>query len=417
MENKERDIWDDAIQSKLEDFEVDMLPNDWEAIADRLPQVAPVIPLRRRISYWVAAAVVSLLVITGGVYFYDNEWKSPVAQEIPWEDDALPAVKETIPVVEEEIRNESAIARPTLLAKVNERSGRKRLRPVAMPVHEAVGAADNDVKAVAWVEDEVEDEKAVDPQQEVVVSEEVPMEVQHEEQVAVAPATEPKRAPKKNRRWSFGMGGGSFSASSDHLMPQYVTNSTVLKSENLEVLNAIHPHKMTLAKTDIKHKTPIGFGFSVGYQLNKRFSLQSGLNYSYLRSEWSTNNTYHVDNDQCLHFIGIPLSLAFQIAEWNKFRFYTSAGVMAEVNVAGKRKMTLYSDDVKIMSNSEHVRMKEWLWSVNARAGVSYPIVRFVSAFAEIGAGYYLDNGSEIETIHSEKPFNVSMQLGFRFGF
>ena len=30
---------------------------------------------------------------------------------------------------------------------------------------------------------------------------------------------------------------------------------------------------------------------------------------------------------------------------------------------------------------------------------------------------YYFDNGSDIETIHSEKPFNVSLQFGFRFGF
>ena len=90
---------------------------------------------------------------------------------------------------------------------------------------------------------------------------------------------------------------------------------------------------------------------------------------------------------------------------------------MTEVNVAGKRKMKLFSDDVEILAQSERVRMKEWLWSVNARMGVSYPIIRFVSAFGEVGASYYFDNGSDIETIHSEKPFNVSLQFGFRFGF
>ena len=41
MSKKERDIWDDAIRSKLEDFEMDTLPGDWEAIADRLPGKAP----------------------------------------------------------------------------------------------------------------------------------------------------------------------------------------------------------------------------------------------------------------------------------------------------------------------------------------------------------------------------------------
>ena len=52
MSKKERDIWDDAIRSKLDGFEVDTLPGDWEAIADRLPGKAPV-PLRRTLRYWL----------------------------------------------------------------------------------------------------------------------------------------------------------------------------------------------------------------------------------------------------------------------------------------------------------------------------------------------------------------------------
>ena len=80
MSKKERDIWDDAIRSKLEDFEMDTLPGDWEAIADRLPGKAPV-PLRRTLRYWVAAAVISLLVVSGGIYLYDREMEDlPIAQ-------------------------------------------------------------------------------------------------------------------------------------------------------------------------------------------------------------------------------------------------------------------------------------------------------------------------------------------------
>ena len=238
--------------------------------------------------------------------------------------------------------------------------------------------------------------------------------------VLVADATPvTKKKPEKtaSRKWGFGMGGGGLSMGADNLVPQYVTNSSVLKSENLMSLNSFDAEKKDPAKTDIHHKTPIGVGISISRYLNNRFSLQTGLTYSYLRSEWSTNNTYHIENDQRLHFIGIPLSLTYKIAEWNRFMFYASAGGMAEMNVAGKRRMKLFSDEVEIAKQSEHIRMKEWLWSVNARAGVSYPIIRFVSAFAEVGASYYFDNGSEIETIHSEKPFNMSLQFGFRFGF
>lgn len=37
MKDKERDIFDDLFRSKLQDFEADTMPGDWEAIADRLP--------------------------------------------------------------------------------------------------------------------------------------------------------------------------------------------------------------------------------------------------------------------------------------------------------------------------------------------------------------------------------------------
>ena len=85
MSKKERDIWDDAIRSKLEDFEMDTLPGDWEAIADRLPGKAPV-PFRRTLRYWAAAAVVSLLMITSGVYLFRSEKEPPpVADRIEQE--------------------------------------------------------------------------------------------------------------------------------------------------------------------------------------------------------------------------------------------------------------------------------------------------------------------------------------------
>ncbi len=82
---KERDTFDDLFRSKLQDFEVDTMPGDWEAIADRLPVKAPV-PFRRTLRYWAAAAVVSLLMITSGVYLFKSEKEAtPLAEKIEQE--------------------------------------------------------------------------------------------------------------------------------------------------------------------------------------------------------------------------------------------------------------------------------------------------------------------------------------------
>ena len=51
MMNEERDKWDEAIQAKLFDHEVEPMPEDWAAIANRLPERQPV-----AFRYWSAAA-------------------------------------------------------------------------------------------------------------------------------------------------------------------------------------------------------------------------------------------------------------------------------------------------------------------------------------------------------------------------
>ena len=111
------------------------------------------------------------------------------------------------------------------------------------------------------------------------------------------------------------------------------------------------------------------------------------------------------------------MSLNYAIASWQNLQWYASAGAMAEMNVAGKLDAKLYKGEDILTHEKERIRMKEILWSVNAKTGVSYPLVRFLSVYAEVGVGYYFDNGSAIETIRSEKPFDVNLQAGFRLGF
>lgn len=422
MKEKDRDIWDNAIRSKLDDFEAETMPGDWDAIADRLPGKAPV-PLRRTLRYWVAAAIISLLVVSGGIYMFDQDIRNtPVAQEIERQNEVIDSqLKESLaeePVLAEKqdvTPGEETVSIPVIAkARIGkERSGQPVMASVVM-----TRATPEDVVVVPSPENTVME--ADEPVAEVVndevcvVKEDVLITKSDTRERSGISTSRIKRKSTTGRKWGFGMGGGGFSMGADNLVPQYVTNSSMFKSESLTNLNAV---KETLPETDIQHKAPIGLGLSISRYLNKRFALQTGVAYSYLRSEWSTNSTYHIENDQRLHFIGIPLSVTYKIAEWNRLMFYASAGGMAEVNVAGKRRLKLFADDNEISSQSEHVRMKEWLWSVNTRVGMSYPIIRFVSAFAEVGAAYYFDNGSEIETIHSEKPFNVSLQFGFRFGF
>lgn len=394
MRKEERDIFDDLIRSKLHDFESDPAPDDWESIARRLPG-PEVIPLRKRWPYWAAAAVASLLVISSGIYFSQKQPAidtrmsgqiekettvvppSPVNEEPLW----VAAAKQPVPVI--------SIAEADMIPVTEEEIGLEL---------ELMSA---DTRPVILSDRQL-------PEQSFITT----------TTRQVSPIKQQEEKAPSSRKWAFGAGAGGFAQSSGNTVGTYALRSNSQQEDiKLLALNAVADQGKA-PKTNVKHQTPVSFGLSVSRQLNNRFSIQTGLTYSMLTSDWETKaEIYNNKTRQRLHFIGIPLAVSYKIAEWERFRFYAIAGVQTEVNVAGKEQVKSYFEDQRINISSHSVRMKEWQWSVNARVGVSYPIVRFVSAFAEVGTAYYFDNGSDMETIYSDKRFNINPQFGIRFGF
>lgn len=417
MKKGDRDNIDDLFRSKLYDFEVETAPEDWDAIEKRLTR--PSIPFYRKYKYqWMAAAAVAaLLVLSFGIPWNRQEEELvKIAQEVKQEAEKQMNNNEWVAAVTE---NQEAVA------EEEEKPKQRSLRPRLL----SVNARTNNVPAVKASSEVPVDEVITEDIHEdnIEGQDEASPVVQAEEQIieevqpvqtrtVVEKEEKPTKAEPKPRKWGFGMGAGSISAGNNSSVNAFALRSSAVTNEYLSLMNATSAFE-EVPKTDVKHKMPLSFGLSVSRYLSDRWSLQTGLSYSYLVSEWTTNKTYRAESEQRLHFLGIPVSATYKIAEWNKFLFYASAGGQVELNVAGKVCTDLYSPVEKLKSVTEKERMKEPYFSVNARVGVSYPIIRFISAYAEVGADYYFDNGSDVETIHSEKPFYVGLQLGFRFGF
>ena len=416
---KERDTFDDMFRSKLQDFEVDTMPGDWEAIADRLPVKAPV-PFHRTLRYWAAAAVISLLMITGSVYMFKSEKEvAPIAEKIEKETKKVETelakeVEAPVTPIEEKITVSpvAAVQQPAVV-----RSTYKAAVKVAH-TEPAVISSDDDLEEQAEVITDPDEDSVVVDREEVVQDHPEVGSIDTRSLIADAAPVGKVEKEVTPRKWGFGMGGGSVTTGTNNSLNTYALKNTMMTDQELLFLNSPNFENSSLPKTNIHHKTPVSVGFSVSRYLNNRFALSTGLNYTFLSSTWDVDApVYYNKTAQKLHFIGIPVSLSYKIAEWNRFQVYAAAGVMTEVNVSGKLITEKYSGKELYEKESEHIRMKEWLWSVNARAGVSYPLLRFVSLYAEAGVDYYFDNGSTIETVRSEKPFNVSLQAGFRLGF
>ena len=50
-------------------------------------------------------------------------------------------------------------------------------------------------------------------------------------------------------------------------------------------------------------------------------------------------------------------------------------------------------------------------------AGVQFSLSPLIGIYLEPGAIYYFDNGSDIETVYSDRPLNFNLNLGIRFSF
>ena len=391
--DRDKDQLEQLFHDRLYDYEAEVDASSWEAIQERLSPMEKQ-PVRRTLYYWMGAAAAAV----AGLLLWIQSFEQPVSldQSIvspPVAESKQPHRMEPVAMSAKQLPEALLHQRKVLLhqRKVlsHQRDERKEPLLAALPVHPASMAVE--VPAVERIELTVPVAKVAD----------------------VAHASGKSR---NMRRWSVGMGAGAVSVGSDNVLPLYVVNNASLRSESLMTMNAAYLDK-ELPKTDIQHKTPVSFGLSVSYGLTPRWALQSGLNYTYLSSSWTTNGVYQGKTKQKLHFLGVPLSAVYQIAVWKQVRFYASAGVMAEINVAGQQSTRLLNAGQEMTRFDEHVRMNKLLWSANGHVGAAYPLLRFVSAFAEVGASYYWDNGSPIETIHREKPFNVDLQVGLRLGF
>ena len=417
MKKGDRDNIDDLFRSKLYDFEVETVPEDWDAIEKRLTR--PSIPFYRKYKYqWMAAAAVAaLLVLSFGIPWNSQEEELvKIAQEVKQEAEKQMNDNEWVAAVTE---NQETVAEEE--EKPKQRSLRPRLLSVNVRVNNVPAVkASSEVPVKEVVTEDSHEDNIIEHHDEaspvVQAEEQIIEEVQPvQTRTVVEKEEKPTKAEPKPRKWGFGMGAGSLSAGNNSSVNAFALRSSAVTNEYLSLMNASSFEQ--LPKTDVKHKMPLSFGLSASRYLTDRWSLQTGLSYSYLVSEWTTNKTYRAESEQRLHFLGVPVAVTYKIAEWNRFMFYASAGGQVELNVAGKVCTDLYSPVEKLKSVTEKERMKEPYFSVNARVGVSYPIIRFLSAYAEVGADYYFDNGSDVETIHSEKPFYVGLQLGFRFGF
>lgn len=161
------------------------------------------------------------------------------------------------------------------------------------------------------------------------------------------------------------------------------------------------------------HKLPVKVGMGVSWRLSRLVAVETGLSYSYLKSDITYGGFPKRHASQSLHYVGIPVGVRLIPLSWNNLNLYVSAGVMTEKCVAGK--LTDSGDYNRHHFDYEGASDRPWQFSVNAGVGIQYDITRSLGVFVQPGVSYYFDDGSHLRNAYSDHPCNFELNLGFRF--
>ena len=163
------------------------------------------------------------------------------------------------------------------------------------------------------------------------------------------------------------------------------------------------------------HYMPVNISLALKYRLNNRFALETGLSYSRLKSEFemgSNGNT--ITEQQTVHYIGIPVKGTYNIYSRKAWSLYGSLGVTTEIPLYSPLNTSYYLHGILESTDRTTIRAP-WQWSVGTGLGLQYNFTPNIGLFAEPSLQYYIPTGTQIETYHTEHPFNVSLPIGIRF--
>lgn len=167
------------------------------------------------------------------------------------------------------------------------------------------------------------------------------------------------------------------------------------------------------------YRYPLSVGLEVGIPLSPLFALHTGLTYTYLSSEISggQENASLWTLQQALHYVGIPLSLAINIFDSDRWRFYAALGGGLEKGICGtQRSMVRKSFDDAYSTEITRQAVQGVQPYAAASLGLSYTFSSDWALYLAPGLNYYFDTDQPM-SIRTKKPLNLNVSAGFRRSF
>lgn len=166
-----------------------------------------------------------------------------------------------------------------------------------------------------------------------------------------------------------------------------------------------------------RHDKPITLSIAVNKNIGKRWSLETGLQYSYLKSYFILGTgSYRVDKEQKLHYLGVPFKLSYQFMKFKRLSTYGSVGTSILIPIYGKTDADYIVGDKSAYTTDWKLTLPIQ-WSVNTNIGIQYQFAPNLNLFIEPTMNWYIPNGSCIKNAWTERPFTLTVPFGIRFSW
>ena len=409
-----RDKWTQQLHDKLAEHETAAPEGLWADIEAAIAQQQPkqgrsrFVALRR----WAVAASAAALLLGGSYLWLSQEEEEPLLAYEASMADSANSLAEEVELMEDE-EEEEQIESPCHTPTHEKRQTAVHPIVAEEPQHQT---AEEPLSKTA---EEPLSKTAEEPQRQTALEPQHPNTEVPQRQTAEKPYRMPTEKPvtKTKARQQPSLNLYAMNGFSNQNSSNGVLMSEALAKQHIDTYNQSYfaasrtntPIYLSGYEEREYHYRPFVIGLTLDYPLSHRLSLSTGVVYTALRSDFTQiMRSQQIQQEQTLHYVGIPLSLNYKLVSYKAFKAYTSAGVKGYWNVATH----LETEGV-----SQELPKDRMQWAFNGSLGVQYDVLPQLGFYVEPGLNWYPDNGSNLRNYFKDKPLDFTLQLGLRYAF
>lgn len=442
------DSFEDILRKKLQDYQSAEGVPTWQQMQRRMelynnahPELRPRNPIRRRILYGAAAVLLFAAVGVGGYRLSHSSIFSSMPSE---------AERQSASDSGTSIDRQNALQ--TALKESADNSALTDLLRSAKKVEVIAPQSEQQSVATLWAENKAQEEADAysSPSSDVKHQESV-SEDNHSVSSPTSSETRESSASRREKSVSAFAGARSygqteydryFSSRKNRKSDRVARKWTVGAFADASTFSSASPAgavprlssfamstqimDMTATKSDypidftagaMDHRLPISVGLNVRKYLTPRLGVETGLVYSYLRSQAQIEGAFGYQYTQKVHYLGIPLSLTYSVLDRKRLDFYFIGGVMVEKAISATGQVDVFNGATRVSSTTNHLSANGVLGSVHVGTGFGYNFIDRMGLYVEPSVNYYFRNDNQPITYRTANRWNINIRMGLRYNF